>query len=66
MDLLSLLGRGDLASANSPDWFVSNNDPAPVSDRSLESTELRSHYFDRAAGFALRQSFSDTNNGMKS
>lgn len=45
MDLLCLLGRGDLASADGPDGLVSNNDLGPVASANLglEGIQLLGH-----------------------
>lgn len=53
MDLLGLLGGGDLAGANGPDGLVGNDDLAPVADLLLEGGELVGNDLEGLAGLAL-------------
>lgn len=55
MDLLGLLGGGDLAGANGPDGLVGNDDLAPVADLLLEGGELVGNDLEGLAGLALLQ-----------
>lgn len=53
VNLLSLLGGGDLASANGPDGFVGNDNLGPVVDLGLEGLELLADNLNGLAGLAL-------------
>lgn len=55
MDLLGLLGGGDLAGANGPDGLVGDDDLGPVGDLSLEGGELLADDLDGLAGLTLLQ-----------
>lgn len=51
--LLSLLGGGNLASSNSPDGLVSDDDLGPVADLGFECLKLLGHDIDRLASLTL-------------
>lgn len=53
VDLLGLLGGGDLAGANGPDGLVGNDNLGPVGDLGLEGSELLADDLDGLAGLAL-------------
>lgn len=53
MDLLGLLGGGDLAGANGPDGLVGDDNLGPVGDLGLEGLELLADDLDGLAGLAL-------------
>lgn len=53
MHLLSLLSGSNLASANSPDGLVGNDNLGPVADLGLESLELLAHNLNGLAGLTL-------------
>lgn len=55
VDLLGLLGCGDLAGADGPDGLVGNNDLAPVGDLGAQSLELAADDLDGLASLALLQ-----------
>lgn len=60
MNLLSLLGGGDLAGADGPDWLVGNNNLGPVFDRVGDGLQLRRHVRDGLPGLALREGLATT------
>lgn len=53
VDLLGLLGGGDLASANGPDGLVGNDNLGPVADLSLESLKLLADNLNGLASLTL-------------
>jgi hypothetical protein len=53
VDLLGLLGGGNLAGANGPDGLVGNDNLAPVRDLLLEGRKLGADDVDGLAGLAL-------------
>lgn len=53
MDVLGLLGGGDLAGANGPDGLVGDDDLAPVLDLVRDSLELLGDNVDGGAGLPL-------------
>lgn len=53
MDLLRLLGAGNLAGANGPDGLVGHDDLAPVGDLVLDGLELAGDNVDGEARLAL-------------
>ena len=55
VDLLGLLGGGDLAGADGPDGLVGDDDAAPVRDPGLEGGQLAGDVGERLAGLALLQ-----------
>lgn len=55
MDLLGLLGGGDLAGADGPDGLVGDDDLAPVGDLGLQGGELGGDDVEGLAGLALLQ-----------
>lgn len=55
VDLLGLLGGGDLAGADGPDGLVGDDNLGPVRDLGLEGGELLADDLDGLAGLALLQ-----------
>lgn len=60
MDLLGLLGGGDLAGADGPDGLVGDDDLAPVGDLGLQGGELGGDDVEGLAGLALVQALAAT------
>lgn len=53
VDLLGLVGGGDLSGADGPDGFVGDDDVGPVGELGLEGGELLADDVDGGAGLAL-------------
>lgn len=66
VDLLCLLGAGNLAGTDSPDWLVGNDNLAPVLDLVGDSAELRGNDLDGLVGLALLERLTTAQNNTES
>jgi hypothetical protein len=53
MDFLSLLSASNFTGTDGPNWFICNNDLAPVRNLFLDSLKLRGYNLDSLAALAL-------------
>lgn len=65
MDLLRLLGGSDLASTNSPDGLIGDDDVGPILDLLGHSAQLPRHDVDGLASFALLESLAAAQDDAK-